>query len=166
MLILSECRQASERQELAFTCTQSAGVFSALTLAWNLGYQCSPRVKTSNPPMSALPSHVGEVRVGNDGFRCFDRVLGCPVGSGSSGEGLCEQTRLVADELGSVGFDDTGQSGYLRNVVNLKQTMDAPSGYHMRTFGGSACDEALLERRRRNWMTSRGPSLSISWIGE
>ena len=75
--------------------------------------------------------------------------------------------RLVADEFGSVAeFDDTGQSHRPRNVVNLKQTMDAPRGDCMRTFVGTACDGAALERRRRNWMTCRGPSFSISWIGE
>ena len=41
---LSECRQASELQELTFACTQSSGAFLALALAWNLGYQCSHRV--------------------------------------------------------------------------------------------------------------------------
>ena len=44
MFLLSEFRQASERQELAFACTESSGAFSALNLARNLGYQCSHRV--------------------------------------------------------------------------------------------------------------------------
>ena len=73
---------------------------------------------------------------------------------------------MVLDELGSAAFryNDTGQSDYPRNVVNLNQTMDAPSDDDMRTFVGSACEEALLERRRRHLMTSRKLSFSLSWI--
>ena len=72
------------------------------------------------------------------------------------------------DELGSVavGYDDTGQSDYPRNVVNLKQTIDAPNGDKMRTFVGLSSDGALLVRRRRNLMTSCEPSFSISSTGE
>ena len=75
---------------------------------------------------------------------------------------------MVLDELSrvAVGFNDTGQSDYPRNAVNLKQTMDAPSDDDMRTLVGSACDGALLERRRRNLMTSRELSFTISCIGE
>ena len=40
--------------------------------------------------------------------RCLERVLGCPAGSGSSGEGLRRQARLVLGEIFSVavGYDD------------------------------------------------------------
>ena len=35
-------------------------------------------------------------------------------------------------------------------VVNLEQIMDATSGEDVRTLVESACDEALMERRRWN----------------
>ena len=55
-------------------------------------------------------------------------VLACPVGRGSSWEVLSRLTTLVVDELSSVavGHDDTERSDSPRNVLNLKQTMDAP----------------------------------------
>ena len=37
------------------------------------------------------------------------------------------------------GYNDTGQSDYPRNVVNLNQTLDSPNDDDVRTFVGSAC---------------------------
>ena len=76
--------------------------------------------------------------------------MGCPVGGGSSWEGIPGWAR----------------SDHPRNVVNLNQTMDAPNDDDMRTFVGSARDGTLLERRRRNLMTSREASFSTSCTGE
>ena len=44
--------------------------------------------------------------------------------------------------------------------------MGALNDDDMRTFVGSACDGPLLGRRRQNFLTSREPSLSLSWTEE
>ena len=138
---------ASGRQELAFACTQSAGVFSALALALNL-LRCRNR-----------PNHVGEVS---------RESWAVPLVADRLGKTFVVRRgwlrmNLVVLLLGTMTM---GSQTIPRNVVNLKRTMDAPSGDYMRTFVGSACDGLLLERRRRNWMTSRGPCFSIFWSGE
>ena len=57
----------------------------------------------------------------------------------------------------------TGEADYSRSVANLKRIVDAPNDDD---DVGSACGGALLERRGRNLMTSREPSLSTSWTGD
>ena len=66
--------------------------------------------------------------------RCFDRVLGCPAGSGSSWEGLTGQTKLGKLFSVAFGYHDTGQSDYPRNVVKQKRIVDAPNDDDMLTF--------------------------------
>ena len=109
MRLLSECRQASERQELAFACTPSAGVFSAVALAWNLGYQCCLRVFPASLRCRVRPSHVGEVRVGNGILFLRTLDILSPFHWGSSL--LRESLRVVpwvADRVGKAFVDRRG----------------------------------------------------------
>ena len=167
MLLLSECRQASERQELAFACTLCTGAFLALALAWNIGHQWSHHLVPATLRCRAVPATLvrSEWEIG---FVASTESWAVPLVADRVWKASVERTTVAADELGSgpVAYDYTGQSDYPRNVVNLKQTMDAPSGDFSVSFVGSACGGTLLERRRRNWMTSRGPSFSMSWTGE
>ena len=97
--------------------------------------------------------------------RRLERIPGRSACGGSSWEGLRGHARLVLDELGSVacGYNDTWQSDCPRSVVNLNQTVDAPSADNMWTFVGSARDGALLERGRRSLMSIREPSFHHFW---
>ena len=60
-LLLPECRQACERQELAFACNSDYGrVCRAGSLAWSLGYQCSHHVMPATLRRRGRPCRVGE----------------------------------------------------------------------------------------------------------
>ena len=66
-------------------------------------------------------------------------------------------SRFILKDVGRVAglFDVTGRSDYPRSVAYLEQTTNAPSGEDARTLVGSACDEALMERRLRNLVVDR-----------
>ena len=109
VLLVSECRQASERQELACPCTQNAGVFSSLALAWNLGYQCSLRVEPATLRCRGCPRHAGEDREGRVGFVVSRQPWAVPLVVDRVWKAFVDRR---GHEFGSVavGYDDTWQS--------------------------------------------------------
>ena len=78
------------------------------------------------------------------------------------------ESRLLLVDWRSVAglYDVTGESDYLRNVVNLERIIDAPSDKDAWTLVESARGEALMECRRGNIVDNHGPSLLFSWTGE
>ena len=70
-------------------------------------------------------------------------------------------SRFIPGGLGNAAgfFDVARQSDYPRSVVSLQQIMDAPSKQDVRSSVESAREEALMERRRRNLVVDREPSV-------
>ena len=60
--------------------------------------------------------------------RFFERILGWPVGDGTCWVSIGDVSMFLLEDLSIVAglFDVTGQSDYLRSVVDLEQNMDAP----------------------------------------
>ena len=77
-------------------------------------------------------------------------------------------SRLILEVLRSAAawYDVTGLADYSRGVVNLEQFMDALSDEDVRDLVGSAREEALMERSRRNLVVDRERSSFLPWTGE
>ena len=74
---------------------------------------------------------------------------------------------MILKDLGDVAglLDVTGQLDCPRSVIDLEQIMGAPSDEDVQALVASASDEALVERRRRNFAADRDPPSFLSWTG-
>ena len=83
--------------------------------------------------------------------RLFQRILGWPAGDGTCLVSIGGDPRFSGN-LDSVAglYDVAEQSGYPRNVVNLEQSMDAPSDQDVRTLVESSRGESQSEHGRRD----------------
>ena len=83
---------------------------------------------------------------------CWD----CGLVTRRVGWALVTISRLILEDMGSIaGLSEvTAQPGSSLNVVNLEQIMHSPSDEDIRTLVESSCDETMIERRRRNLVST------------